>query len=323
MKMPAAPAIRCLLPLIACASIASAQPPREIPRGPGFPPRFHDPSTPLREAGTWWILATGNGISTRFSKDLKTWKEGPPILREMPKWHKEVVPDQRGHLWAPDAIHHKGLYRVYYSVSAFGKNTSAIGLLTSPSLDPANPRCKWKDEGIVVRSNERDAFNAIDPHVIVDHQGKHWMSFGSFWSGIQLLELDPSTGKAHPERKQLRRIAWHESIEAPAILRRGGYYYLFVNWGLCCRGLKSTYEIRVGRSKSVTGPYLDKQGGDLATGGGTLLLGGEGDQIGPGHASFVSDRMFYHYYDRRRGGFSTLGSRMLRWSTDGWPSMGE
>ena len=302
---------------------AQAQPPREVPRGAGFPPRFHDPSTPVREGNTWWIFATGNGVSTRQSIDLKTWREGPPVFKELPAWHKEVVPSQRGHLWAPDVVFHDGLYRIYYSVSSFGKNTSAIGLATSPTLDPDKPSTRWKDGGIVVRSNDRDPFNAIDPHMIIDGDGKHWMSFGSFWTGIQLMELDPKTGKAHPERKQIRKIAWHESIEAPAILKHGRYYYLFVNWGLCCRGLQSTYEIRIGRSREITGPYLDKDGNDLATGGGTLLLGTAGDQIGPGHASFVTEkidtRMFYHYYDRKRGGYATLGSHDLTWTRDGWP----
>lgn len=315
--------IRSSALVLLCSLSAQAQAPREIPRRDGFPPRFHDPSTPVREGDTWWIFATGNRISTRHSKDLKSWQDGPPVFKELPAWHKEVVPSQRGHLWAPDLVFHGGVYRLYYSVSSFGKNTSAIGLVTSPTLDPANPATRWKDEGIVIRSSGNDDFNAIDPHVIIDADGKHWMSFGSFWSGIQLIELDPKTGKAHPERKQVRRIAWSESIEAPAIIKHGRFYYLFVNWGLCCRGLDSTYEIRIGRSRSITGPYLDKEGRDLATGGGSLLLGSSGDRIGPGHASFINGksttRMFFHYYDRRFGGFSTLASHDLQWNRDAWP----
>ena len=317
---------RCLAAFLLSALFTlplTAQALREIPRGPGFPVRFHDPSTPVREGGEWWVFATGVGISSRSSKDLKTWKEGPAVFRDFPAWHKEVVPSQRGHLWAPEVVFYKGLYRIYYSVSSFGKNTSAIGLATSPSLDPAKSSTRWKDEGIVVRSNERDPFNAIDPHIIIDDDDRHWMSFGSFWTGIQLIELDPKTGKAHPERKEIRRIAWNESIEAPAILKHGRGYFLFVNWGLCCRGLQSTYEIRVGRSRSITGPYLDKDGRDMATGGGSLFLASDGDLIGPGHASFVTDRIdplvFFHYYDRKHGGFATIGSHVLTWTKDGWP----
>lgn len=316
--------IASILPLV---PPLGAQPPMEARRQAGYPPRFHDPSTPIKEGNQWWIFATGNGISVRKSRDLKEWTESAPVLKVYPKWHKEIVPDHKGHLWAPDVVKHDGIYRLYYSVSSFGKNTSAIGLLTSPALDPSDPRCKWEDRGIVIRSNEKDPFNAIDPAVFVDGDGKHWMSFGSFWTGIQLIELEPKTGLAHPSRKEVRRIAWHESIEAPAIHKHGKYYYLFVNWGLCCRGVDSTYEIRVGRSKSVTGPYLDKDGNDLATGGGSLLLATKGDQIGPGHASFVTEKidplMFYHFYDRSRRGFATLGRRTLSWDKNGWPALGD
>jgi arabinan endo-1,5-alpha-L-arabinosidase len=195
--------------------------------------------------------------------------------------------------------------------------------VTSPALGSSRKERQWKDQGIVVRSKSADPYNAIDPCVIIDDDGKHWLGFGSFWTGIQLMELDPKTGLAHPDRKEIRRIAWHESIVAPAILKPGNFYYLFVNWGLCCRGVQSTYEIRIGRSKSITGPYLDKDGNDLSTGGGSLLLTSRGDQIGPGHASFVTEkidtRMFYHFYDRTRGGFATIDSRILSWNKDGWP----
>ena len=151
------------------------------------------------------------------------------------------------------------------------------------------------------------------------------MVFGSFWTGIQLIELDPKTGLRHPIRQEIRQLAWHDSIEAPALLKHGGYYYLFVNWGLCCRGVNSTYEIRVGRSRKITGPYLDAGGENLSTGGGTLFLKSEGDRIGPGHAAFIEEktgsRMFYHYYDRQRAGLPVLGDLPLTWTADGWPKI--
>jgi arabinan endo-1,5-alpha-L-arabinosidase len=312
---------------LALVSTTIAQPAAKAPLAKAaWPPRFHDPSTPVREGDTWWVFATGNGLVARSSKDLKVWKEEAPVFREFPAWHKQVVPDQRGHLWAPDIVHTNGVYRIYYSVSSFGKNTSAIGLVTTPTLDPSKKDHAWTDRGIVVRSKASDPYNAIDPCVFIDGDGRHWMFFGSFWTGIQVMELDSKSGLAHPERKEIRRVAWHESIEAPGILKRGRFYYLFVNWGLCCRGVQSTYEIRIGRSKSITGPYLDKQGNDLATGGGSLFLGSVGDQIGPGHASFVTERidtrMFHHFYDRSRGGFATIDSRILSWDKDGWPEVG-
>jgi arabinan endo-1,5-alpha-L-arabinosidase len=287
------------------SSLLSAAPPdRKSDRSP----RFHDPSTPIRQGDTWVVFSTGNGISTRYSKDLKTWTEGERVFKDLPAWHREVVPAQKGHLWAPDAIRVGDRFLLYYSVSGWGKNTSAIGLASSPTLDPKDPAYLWKDEGIVIRSNDKDSYNAIDPQLFADPDGSLWMVFGSFWSGIQLIELDPKTGLRKGDK--IRQLAWHESIEAPALLKRGGYYYLFVNWGLCCRGVDSTYEMRVGRSKKITG---------------TLFMKSEGDRIGPGHPAFIEEkggtRMFFHYYDKQRAGFATIGDLPIKWADDGWPKL--
>jgi arabinan endo-1,5-alpha-L-arabinosidase len=293
--------------------------------GVAMTPRFHDPSTPIRHGGTWTVFSTGNGIITRHSPDLKTWTTGEPVFKSFPAWHRDIVPGQKGHLWAPDIIRLGERYLLYYSVSGWGKNTSAIGLASSPTLDPKASSYQWKDEGIVIRSTDKDPYNAIDPQLFADSDGSLWMVFGSFWTGIQLIELDPRTGLRHPTRDQVRQLAWHESIEAPALVKQGGYYYLFVNWGQCCKGVDSTYEIRVGRSRKITGPYLDVAGESLATGGGTLFLKTEGDRIGPGHPSFIEEkggtRMFYHYYDRRRAGLPVIGDLRLRWNEDGWPAI--
>lgn len=247
------------------------------------------------------------------------------MFKELPAWHKEIVPDQKGYLWAPDVIRRDDRYLLYYSVSGWGKNVSAIGLASSPTLDTGAANYQWKDEGIVIRSTDKDPYNAIDPQIFADSDGSLWMVFGSFWTGIQLIELDPKTGLRHPEHQKIYQIAWHESIEAPALLKHGDFYYLFVNWGLCCRGVNSTYEIRIGRSKSITGPYLDTEGNELAAGGGTLFLNSEGDRIGPGHASFIQEkdgtRMFFHYYHRQRGGAPTIGDIPLRWDDKGWPRL--
>jgi arabinan endo-1,5-alpha-L-arabinosidase len=339
-----------LLKLAACASItdASAQDPAPAPapvsaptapepaapepapappqRRPAFQPRFHDPSTPILEGKRWWVFSTGNGILVRHSPDLQKWQDAPPVFKKLPEWHLEVVPDHRGHLWAPDLIKVQDHYLLYYSVSGWGKNTSAIGLASNRSLDPEHPEFEWKDQGIVIQSTPRERFNAIDPHLFSDDDGRLWMSFGSFWSGIQLIELDPATGQRHPENRKIHHLAWSETIEAPAILKRDGFYYLFLNWGRCCRGLESTYEIRIGRSREITGPYLDADGVELVTGGGTLLLASEGDHVGPGHPAFVHEeegktRMFFHYYDRTRNGAPNIGSHLLEWTADGWPQI--
>jgi arabinan endo-1,5-alpha-L-arabinosidase len=245
------------------------------------------------------------------------------LFDKPPSWVQEVVPGQRGHFWAPDVIRLGDRYLVYYSVSAFGKRTSAIALASSPSLDPQSQDYKWTDHGIVVQTNEDSDHNAIDPSVILTPDGKLWMTYGSFWSGIKLVELDSQTGKRIMPDSQLYSLAHKSEIEAPALYFHDGYYYLFVNWGHCCRGVRSTYNIRVGRSQSVTGPYLDRGGVDMLDGGGTLVLETQGAAIGPGHAGFLTRNgellMSYHYYDANRRGVPQMGINRVTWNGDGWP----
>ena len=153
------------------------------------------------------------------------------------------------------------------------------------------------------------------------------MVFGSVWRGIYLVELDSRTGQRVAPDSPLHRVAYHSDIEAASLHRREDRYYLFVNWGRCCRGTNSTYEIRVGRSQNITGPYLDRDGQDLANGGGTLFLKTNGPDIGPGHVSVLSDagREFvsFHVYDATLRGRSQLRLRTLNWSEDGWPLTGD
>jgi len=206
-----------------------------------------------------------------------------------------------------------------------GKMTSAIGLATNPSLDPDDPAYHWTDQGFVVRTQDGDGYNAIDPSVFHDKDGSLWLTFGSYWSGIKLIQLDPQTGKRIAPDSKLVSVAHNESIEASYLCRHENYYYLFVNWGSCCAGPKSTYNIRIGRSKSVTGPYVDKTGVDLLHGGGSLFLATtNGPLIGPGHAAtlnaqgkdwFTSD----FEGDLRMDGKATLAIMPLRWNADGWP----
>ena len=194
-------------------------------------------------------------------------------------------------------------------------------------MDPEDPAFGWTDHGIVVQSSGEDNFNAIDPAVIRTESGELWMSFGSFWSGLKLIRLDPKSGKRMADDRELRSIASYRQIEAPHIHQGDEWFYLFVNWGKCCSGVDSTYNIRVGRSRTITGPYLDKDGVDLADGGGTLLLGSDGPFIGPGHASVFRDGnrllMSCHYYDGTERGRSRLSIQELSWSKEGWPVIGK
>jgi len=285
----------------------------------------HDPSTIVKCKDVYWLFATGRGIVSRRSEDLVHWRNGPPVFASPPAWTAEAVPGNRGRYWAPDVIRLGDRYLLYYSVSTWGKNTSAIGLAVNATLDPSDPNFQWTDHGIVIQTGSSDDFNAIDPAVTRSPDGRLWLAFGSFWTGIKLIELDPASGKRISPDSPIHQLASHESIEAPMICHRHGYYYLLVNWGLCARGVESTYNIRVGRSARITGPYLDKQGVNMLHDGGSLLLGTEGKFIGPGHAGIVSeggrDWLSYHYYDGDRRGVPTLGMRRLQWDADGWPKL--
>lgn len=306
--------------LIACLIRATTLPsPAQGWEGSDYP-RIHDPSTVVEDKGSVWCLGTGQGIHLLKHEPDGRWRKAAPLFKEFPAWHKTEVPANKGHLWAPDIIRVKDRWFVYYSVSSFGSNHSAIGLVTGKTLDPESKDYAWKDEGLVIRSRNADRFNAIDPAVIAG-DGKLWMSFGSFWEGIFLIELDPATGLAKKAAEPVK-LAMYPEIEAPFIHKHGGNYYLFVNWGQCCRGVDSTYEIRIGRSKTITGPYLDRDGADMKDGGGSAFLATSGRFIGPGHASIFREKgkelLVHHFYDKDRHGRSDLRMLPLEWR-DGWP----
>ena len=286
----------------------------------------HDPSTLVQCGQDYWVFVTGRGIRSSHSHDLVTWEPGPPVFDTAPKWNTEIVPGTRNlSYWAPDVIHLGDRYLLYYSVSVFGKNTSAIGLASNPTLDPNDPAFKWNDEGVVVQSVAKDTHNTIDPAIMHDRDGKLWLAFGSYWSGIKLIELDPKTGKRIAPDSQMYSLAYAKQIEASYIYRHGDDYFLFVNWGFCCRGVFSTYNIRVGRASKITGPYLDKDGKDMLDGGGTLFAGSDGAFIGPGHAGIITkdnqDYVSMHFYDGTHSGLGTLAIRPLTWNANGWPQL--
>jgi arabinan endo-1,5-alpha-L-arabinosidase len=289
--------------------------------------RVHDPSTFVKCGDEYWFFFTGSGVGSAHSRDMKAWTLGPAVFDAAPAWVAGTVPlNRNAHFWAPDVIRVGERYLLYYSVSSFGKNTSAIALATNPTLDPAAANFKWTDAGVVLESKRTDDFNAIDPALFRDDDGRLWMAFGSFWSGIKLVELDPATGKRLAPDSPLHALAHAEQIEAAFLHRHGGRYYLFVNHGLCCRNLSSTYNIRVGRADAITGPYLDREGRPLMNGGGTLVLGTEGPFIGPGHAGIFAEggREWFtcHFYDGTRRGRPNLAIRPLTWDAEGWPVVG-
>lgn len=285
-----------------------------------------DPSTIVKCKDEYWVFYTGRGVPSYRSKDLVKWERGPAVFKTAPDWIAGIVPENRRmEYWAPDIIQLGDRYLLYYSVSSFGKMTSAIGLATNPTLDPDDPAFHWTDQGFVVRTQDGDGYNAIDPSVFHDRDGSLWLTFGSYWSGIKLIQLDPQTGKRLALDSKLFSLAHNESIEASCLCRHDDYYYLFVNWGSCCRGPRSTYNIRIGRSKSVTGPYLDKAGVDMLNNGGSVFLTTtNGPLIGPGHAALLNAKgkeWFTSDFegDIRMNGRATLAIMPLRWNPDAWP----
>src|SRR5690606_19372021 len=294
----------------------------------------HDPCI-IKAGDTYHLFATGQQstglLPWRVSRDLVHWELRGHVFEAIPQWARDAIADTRG-LWAPDIAYFNGRYHLYYSVSTFGSNRSAIGLVTNATLDVEAADFQWRDEGLVIESHRDDDFNAIDPNHFVDRDGKHWLTLGSFWSGIQLFALDPASGTppAGAQRRYSlasRPVPPHapSAIEAPFLIERGGYYYLFVSFDYCCRGASSSYYIVVGRSTHITGPYAGEDGRLMTEGYGTLVLQGNRRFRGPGHPAVLRDAgqdyLVYHAYDAQNDGRPTLRISPIRWSKDGWPEV--
>ncbi len=304
--------------------------------------RVHDPVM-IRDGETYYVFCTGGGrrsgiIPIRRSEDMYNWERCGSVFARLPEWCEQEIPGTRG-AWAPDISYFNGKYHLYYSVSTFGKNNSAIGLVTNKTLDPDSPDYKWEDQGMVLRSTQgEDDWNAIDANLVIEDEEKLWLSWGSFWSGIKMKRIDPTTGKlssedttlyslsSRPREKEHQTPPVEGAVEAPFIVRHGDYWYLFVSFDFCCRGANSTYNVVVGRSKSITGPYVDRDGRDMMEGGGTQVIKATGDNWkGPGHNGIYmepeTDFLIFHAYDGQTG-WSELKISTMIWP-DGWPKVAE
>ena len=290
----------------------------------------HDPSTLIKCKDRYYLFYTEQGIRSKSSLDKVFWSLGPVVFTNPPAWTTNAVPGFGGVFWAPDALFFNNKYYLYYAVSTWGSQVSAIGLVTNPTLDPQDPAYRWTDQGPVIQSGNGSPYNTIDPSFCWDNAGNLWMAFGSYWNGIYLVQLDPATGLRISPNSPTYWLASNSSIEASYLYRRGGYYYLFVNWGSCCSGVNSTYNIRVGRSTTVTGPFRDRNDVDMVNGGGTLFLQGTGKFTGPGHVGILSEGgsqwLSYHYYDANDWapqynayGAPDVALVPLSWSSDDWP----
>ena len=287
----------------------------------------HDPSTVILHAGRYYTYGTGNGLPALVSDDGWTWRRAGSLMSALPggKAGPEVLARGGSNTWAPDVIHIGDKFFVYYSAPAT-QPRSAIGLLVGKTLDPQSPDYQWEDAGPVVWSDGVEDSNAIDPGVLSGPDGRLWLTYGSYFGYIRLVELDPKTGQRRFPRQPPVNIAINS--EASILIYRDGWYYLLVTHGSCCQGANSTYNIRMGRSREVTGPYLDNMGIDMIEGGGKLFAASRGRHVGPGHFGLLEvgagvEKFSLHYEaDLDRGGVSVLDIRPLLWR-DGWPIAGD
>jgi arabinan endo-1,5-alpha-L-arabinosidase len=323
-----------LLAAASAACIPPANPPIVTTElGPAIVPvtgdtaGIHDPAI-AKQGNTYYLFSTGRGIHVRTSTDLVHWSAARDVFARIPSWVQQRFPDLVD-LWAPDVSWWNGQWHLYYSASEFATRNSAIGLATTPTLDPSAPEHGWVDHGPVVSSKgtfadpDLSGGNAIDPNVVQDG-GQRWLAWGSAFGGLfqQPLAPDGKLARGSSATHLAARDQPWKVIEAAWIVRRGSWWYLFASYDFCCNGSASNYNIRVGRSQSLTGPFLDRDGRPLLEGGGTPVLRGYGSVRGPGHQGVLHEGvnwwLYHHYYDASRGGVSDLSLRPLDW-IDGWP----
>jgi arabinan endo-1,5-alpha-L-arabinosidase len=310
------------LALLGVVTVSAAQTPAEP--GSGMP-ILHDPSTIVHEGNLYYVFSSGKGIPFFTSPDLQHWTYAGAVYEALPHSVVKYAPANDGlDAWAPDIIKEGDTYYLYYAVSRWGHSASAIGLATNTTLDMKSPDYKWMDRGMVVRSDGQENLNAIDPGVIRTSDGKMWLCYGSYRGSIDLVPLNPKTGLQLKPHSLAYPIAL--GSEASDIIEHDGWFYLFVNHGSCCQGATSTYHINVGRSRKITGQYVDRRGKSLMDEPGEPFLATEGEHIGPGHFGLIPDadgageRFSIHYEaDTGSNGKPVLAIRKLSWSADGWP----
>ncbi|MFD2351367.1 family 43 glycosylhydrolase [Nonomuraea ferruginea] len=277
----------------------------------------HDPEVAKTPAGGYLLAHTGEGIQLKTSADRTAWRNAGSAFPGGVPWAHPYT-NGGNTLWAPDITYTGGRYVMYYSASTFGSNRSAIFLATSTSGASGS----WTNQGLVIESRTSDDFNAIDPNLVVDDQGRWWLSFGSFWSGIKMIQLDPATGRRLGSAVHSIVGRNGGAIEAPTVYRHGAYYYLLVSFDACCRGAASTYRVMAKPlhlgDRPVRGPQ--RGGADHAAAARRSWLS-HGDIHGPGHQAVLADTdgdvLFYHWYAADNS--SRLGINKIGYDAAGWP----
>jgi arabinan endo-1,5-alpha-L-arabinosidase len=289
---------------------------------------IHDPNI-IRQGNNWYVFSTdfqtpSGNLPIHCSSDRQMWASCGTVFSQIPAWILQRFPNLHD-LWAPELKFFGGSYHLYYAASIFGTNQSLIALATNSTLDQSDPAYQWVDQGEVIESNPGDDFNTIDPSILIDNDGSVWMAFGSYWTGIKLRQIDPTTGKLSNSNTVQYALAARPvstAIEAASLVRHGSYYYLFVSFDQCCQGASSTYRTMVGRAISVTGPYVDQSGVAMLQGGGTQLLAGNSQWAGPGGETVWMDptqgaTIAFHAYSKLSGA-PYLHVNSISWVND-WP----
>lgn len=299
---------------------------------------IHDPAV-IRQGSTYYVFST-DGVSTASgfipivcTSDKVVVTACGHVFSTLPSWIATTVPAATT-VWAPDISYFNGTYHLYYAVSSFGVNKSAIGLATNTTLDRGDPAYAWVDQGVVLQSTSSNDYNAIDPNIAIDDSNNVWLSYGSFWDGIFQQQIDPATGllKAGTTATHLAERAssvQYDPIEGANLVEHNGYWYLFTSWDYCCQSTASAsnYKIVVGRGTSPNGPFTDQSGVALTAGGGTILLQGTSTYGAPGGASVLMDSVngdviVFHALDLTRNGVPVLFMKSLTWTSD-WPVIGD
>jgi len=292
---------------------------------------IHDPSF-IKSGKCYYAFSTGDqnfhggNAQIRSICDDKVTLTGAEF-NAIPEWIPGIIKSKPSNIWAPDINSINGQFYLYYAASTFGSRNSVIALATATHIEGP-----WTDQGEVIHTTQDMHYNAIDPEIawtmVNNERTEQWLVFGSYWDGIKMHSLDMKTGKLSTKDTKLYSLASRNggAIEASSVAYRDNFYYLFVSFDLCCKGVNSTYRVMVGRSANITGPYVDHHGVDMMKGGGTEILAGHANVHGPGGQDVIIDggvyRMIYHWYDANENGRSKMNIVDLVWSSDGWPSVG-
>ncbi|MCF7926990.1 MAG: family 43 glycosylhydrolase [Candidatus Izimaplasma sp.] len=313
-----------LVLLVSCSNTETEEEPMTY-TNPVLEPVFADPTVIKADDGYFYAYATEDFFNydtgTRTvaifrSKDLVNWEDMGNAFETKPEWKSF------GFIWAPDIQFFNGQYYLYYSMSVWGDANPGIGVATAST--PVGP---FEDQGKLFDSEEIGVPNSIDPFVYTTESNTKWMFWGSF-HGIYAIQLSEDGLSTVGEKVHIAGNAF----EASYVIQKDNYYYLFLSSGSCCDGANSSYQVKVGRSTSLLGPYQDRLGRNLKYSSGSLVLGDGDTYVGNGHNTMAIDDngdfwLLYHGINKEEPYLPNGATRRpllidkIVWDNDGWPQI--